>query len=84
MIISSQNVLGVERKTKNMKAKFETDNVKEMKRIVKCLDMYLALCELDELIRSRAYKGQAKVLDYEDWLRILSEHEIDLLELMDD
>lgn len=66
-----------------MKAKFETDDNLEMKRIVKSLDMALVLFEFNQYLLNQQRNDDNMIEHFQEWLRILGDYNIDLEELIE-
>lgn len=66
-----------------MKATFETEDAKEMVRIVKSLDMALVLFEFNQYLLNQQRDNYMMVEHFHEWLRILGAYNIDLEELIE-
>jgi len=66
-----------------MKAKFETDDTKEIARIVKSLDMALVLFEFNQYLLNQQRQHDNMIEHFHEWLRILGDYNIDLEELLE-
>lgn len=66
-----------------MKATFETEDAKEMARIVKSLDMALLIFEYNQYLLNKQRNNDNMVEHFHEWLQVLGNYGIDLDELLE-